>query len=331
MTTYQMSVAVLNNCLFSDSQKKLLKKRFNKVKFYSNTTSEAAAIKHIDSANIVMMDQFIVSITENILKNCKNLEFIILNTTAYDNLNPKLLEKYGVKFVHLKEYATGDVAEVAISMMLELNTRMKLAQDIVIAKSLRIPDYQPELVSDIWPGHPISEYIIRQPLKDQTVGIIGFGRIGSRCAEMCRKLGMKCIAYNRTKKTLPGIDFMSLKDLFRKSDIILITMSYNKHENQGIINKVLIDLAKSSSILISVSHPDLIDLNHLVLRQDKIRGVGLDYLVTPKVRKLIKAWRKKFCLIVTPHLGSQSTQSISNMTSSMIESAIKYAESKNRD
>lgn len=321
------SIVVLNECMFSNAQFEYIKKNFSDAAFYNDTSSEKSAINRIGSRNIVIMDQFVCPFTEKILKACAGIELIIVNTTAYDLLDINLLNKHGVKLVNMRSYATRDVAEVALSMVTALNNRLEIAQKIVKGEKLDFPGYKSsEKVNDIWPGHPIVPFIERKQLKNQTIGIVGLGNIGQSCAEIFNGIGMNVLGFNRSRKSLKGIDMVSLRKLFEKSDIILITIAYKKNENDKIIDSGLLKLAKNGAIFVSMAHPNLIDLSYLCKNPNKFAGIGMDYLVTDAVRKLMTV--RKENIIITPHLGSQSVDAVKNMTEAMIGAAAGFSEGK---
>ena len=121
--------------MFSDKQKEFLKRNFKEVSFYTDTSDELTAIKRIKDKNIVVLDQFIWTPSEELFKKCENIELIVVNTTAYDNIPVNILKKYKIKLANLAQYATQDVAEVAITMMMSLNSNLDLARRIVQDKS----------------------------------------------------------------------------------------------------------------------------------------------------------------------------------------------------
>lgn len=306
------SLAVLNECSFSGTQIQYLKGKFPDSVFYTDTNSEDLAIERITHRNIVILDQFMFSFSEKLLKKCSGLELIIVNTTAHDSIDMDLLKKYKVQLAYLKEYATVDVAEVALSMILQLNNRTQTAQELVTKHR----------VTDIYPNHPLLPTVKRKQLASQTIGIIGIGNIGQRCAKVCTSLGMNVIGFNRTKKDGIKIPLTTLKSLCKLSDIVLITLAYKKGEMDGIISKELLSVMKKGTILVSVSHPKLMDMDYLINNHDKFAGLGFDYLVTDQVRKLMKKREKN--IIITPHLGSQSEEAISKMTNSLIKIAADF-------
>jgi lactate dehydrogenase-like 2-hydroxyacid dehydrogenase len=95
---------------------------------------------------------------------------------------------------------------------------------------------------------------------------------------------------------------------------------------RGFISKKLLDLANKDSILVSISHPDLIDQKYLRKIQSKFKGIGFDYFITDDVKKLRKLRTKN--TIITPHLGSQSTRAYQNMIGTILEAAMDFSKGK---
>lgn len=310
--------------MFSVEQIAFLKKNFKDVEIYNDTTSEDQAIERIKNKNIVIMDQFMFTFGEKLLQAFSRLELIIINTTAYDKIDIHLLNKYKVKLANLRDYATEDVAEIGLGMIMALNSKQEIAQKIVKNENVNITDYKyTESVEDIWPGHPIIPFIQRRQLKNQTIGIVGLGNIGQRTAEKCLALGMKVIGFNRTRKYINGVGLVPLRRLFQEADIIYIALSYDNKTMNKMISEDYLTLARNDTIFVSVSHPNLLDMDYLINNHEKFRGIGMDYLVTDDVERLLK--RRTHNIIVTPHLGSQSEEAYLNMTETIIEAAVSFS------
>jgi len=99
-------------------------------------------------------------------------------------------------------------------------------------------------------------------LNGSTLGIIGFGGIGRRTAQIARAFGMKIFAINRSGTTNEKIDFVgTLSDLnfvLRKSDFILLSIALNK-KTKNLIGKTELEMMKPDAILVNVARGDLID------------------------------------------------------------------------
>lgn len=143
------------------------------------------------------------------------------------------------------------IAEHAVGMMLSL-ARNFLPRHRDLGKG----------IFDQWTKHKL--------LKGSTLGIIGFGGIGRRTAELARAFGMRILAINRTGKSDLYTDFIGtitdLEYVLKNSDFILLSIALNKH-TKNLIGKRELELMKPDAVLINVARGDLIDegalYNHL--------------------------------------------------------------------
>lgn len=99
-------------------------------------------------------------------------------------------------------------------------------------------------------------------LADSALGIVGFGGIGQKTAEIASAFGMKILAINSSGRTDREVDFIGkLSDLDRlltKSDFLLLSIGLNRR-TRGLIGKRELDLMKPDAVLINVARGDLVD------------------------------------------------------------------------
>lgn len=101
-------------------------------------------------------------------------------------------------------------------------------------------------------------------LRNKTLGILGFGGVGSRVAEVAKQFGMKVIAYTRTQKEDPNVDqyAISIAKLISQCDILLITMPLTQ-KTRGLINSDALALF-NGSIIMNVSNGDIINKSDML-------------------------------------------------------------------
>ena len=95
-------------------------------------------------------------------------------------------------------------------------------------------------------------------LRGKTLGIVGLGSIGSAVAELGKGIGMKVIAYNRSKKQMKGVTMVSLNELLKQSDAITL---HTTHEtaNNNMIGKAEIAKMKKGVIVVNTVDRELVD------------------------------------------------------------------------
>ena len=144
-------------------------------------------------------------------------------------------------------------------------------------------------------------------LAGKTMGIIGYGRIGSQVGAIANAMGMKVAAYDNFDFAEPSFSaftrLSSTEELFKVSDVISLNCPLTD-ENKGMINSIAISLMKKETIIINASRGPLINEKDLAdaLNNNRIAGAGLDVLsVEPPLAEnpLLEA---KNC-IITPHIA----------------------------
>jgi D-3-phosphoglycerate dehydrogenase len=114
-------------------------------------------------------------------------------------------------------------------------------------------------------------------LGKQTVGIIGYGRIGRMVVSLLRVFCTKVIVYDKYYVSEGDIQSVSLEHLFKESDKVSLHMP-NSVENHHFINSDNLDLMKKDALLINISRVGLIDEDVLLLALEsgKIGGAAFD-------------------------------------------------------
>lgn len=114
-------------------------------------------------------------------------------------------------------------------------------------------------------------------LHGKTVGVIGTGKIGRIFIDICRGFGMKVIAYDKFPAADSGIDYVSLDEIFNRSDIISLHCPLNE-ETQHIIGFDSLPKLKTGVVIVNTSRGALIDADALLegIKQRKIGAACLD-------------------------------------------------------
>jgi len=146
----------------------------------------------------------------------------------------------------------------------------------------------------------------KEEIKDKTVGIIGYGRIGRQLAQMLHNLGVKIEIFDIKFST------GKLDKLLEISDIISLHITADK-ENKDFINQEKFEKMKEGAIFLNSSRPWLVEMNSLKWALDKkLAGCWFDFKIPLYHKKLIK----------TNHLGG-STKESKKITEMIIAKKIK--------
>jgi len=103
-------------------------------------------------------------------------------------------------------------------------------------------------------------------LRGRTLGVVGYGGIGSVVARLGRAFGMKVLAFTRGKRTAKGVPFKrgrkGLEGLLRESDAIILAVPLTK-STSGMIGTRELSMMKRSAILVNISRGDIVDQSAL--------------------------------------------------------------------
>ena len=232
-----------------------------------------------------------MSFDADVIDQCKNLKYIGIFATGYNNINLEAARDKGIIVCNAPSYSTDAVAQHTFAFILHFMN--KVAQ------------YNQSVHEDRWINsktfsyfpYPISE------VAGKILGIAGYGSIGQKVAEIARAFGMKVIVYTRTKKDVPGIEFVNEEDLFKNSDILTIHCPLTE-ETRNFVNKERIELMKRDAILINTARGPIINEQDLAdaLNNERIAGAGLDVLSREPMREDNPLKSAKNC-VITPHIG----------------------------
>lgn len=159
-----------------------------------------------------------------------------------------------------------------------------------------------------------------------TVGIVGFGRIGQGVARRLSGFGARILAADpflpaeRIREL--GAEPVEVDELFRTADLITL----HAPGGQQLVAGALLDSIRRGAIIVNTARPDLVDEREVAhaLRDGILAGYAADTLDgdTAASASPLLAAELADCVIVTPHLGAQTTQAVDNMGSMSLDDVI---------
>ena len=193
-----------------------------------------------------------------IAKQCTGLKHVVfLGTGARSYMNPDELAELGVSVHLIKGYGDTAVAESAIALM--------WASARVLAQMDR----------EMRAGNWLREDAMQ--LTGKTLGLVGFGGIAAEVARIAKGAGMRVIAWNRSPKQHPGVEFVPLDRLLADSHVVSIHLLLND-ETRGFITREKIAAMRPGVILVNTARGAIVDEAAMIeaLRSGHIRHAGLD-------------------------------------------------------
>ena len=271
---------------------------------YDRTPSDKI-VERIGDAEAVYTNKTPVS--AETIKQCPGLKFIGLLATGYNVVDTAAAKANGVVVSNIPTYGTDAVAQYAIALLLELCHHIGEHSGCVKAGEwTSSPDWC------FW-NYPLIE------LAGKNFGVIGFGRIGQRTAQIAQALGMKVLAYdeypNQDLET-ENCRYVTLDELLSQADVISLHCPLFP-STEGIVNKDTIAKMKDGVMILNTSRGPLIVEEDLKegLNSGKVGGAAVDVVSVEPIHTdnpLLSAKN----MIITPHIAwapKESRQRLMNI------------------
>ena len=246
-------------------------------------------------------------ISENVMKNAKNLSFISRVGVGLDGVDLMAARRRGIKVSYTPEAPAPAVAELTIGLMLSMLRHIHIADA--------------ENHSGHWHRH------FGRRLSEMTIGVIGFGRIGTRVVKHLSGFGQPNILLNDISSS--SFDLSSANaawaeksTIFEKADIITLHVPLTQG-TRNMINREQLSIMKKNSIIINTSRGGIVNEDDLAAALDKgyLAGAAIDvFTQEPYSGPLAKSGR---CLL-TSHMGSMTFDCRSRMEIEATEEAVRF-------
>ena len=228
-------------------------------------TSQEEVVDRISDADAIIINK--VVITEDILNQAPNLKYIGVCATGYNVVDLEACSKRGIVVTNVPAYSTDAVAQHVFSFILYFTNHVALHNEAVHKGGwVKSPDFC------FW-NKPLTE------LAGKTLGIFGYGSIGTRVAKIGEAFGMKVIVNTRTQK--PGMpESVSWKELLSRADYLSLHAPLTP-KTTNIINKDSLALMKPSSVLINTARGGFVIEQELAdaLKAGVIAGYAADVIL----------------------------------------------------
>jgi glycerate dehydrogenase len=255
-------------------------------------TPESQILERCRGAEIVFTNK--TPLRENILEQLPDLKYIGVLATGYNVVDVDYAKKKGILVANVPGYGTASVVQMTFALLLELCQHVQSHSDSVFDGGWAAsPDFC------YW-NHPLVE------LADKNIGIIGFGMIGQKVADVAAAFGMNVIAYSRRQSDQShrkNFRWAGLNELLTDSDVVSIHCPLFP-ETQGMINKESLKLMKKTAFFLNTSRGPLMVDQDLAdaLNAGVIAGAGIDVLSVEPPSENNPLFKAKNCLI-TPHIA----------------------------
>ncbi|MET0969631.1 MAG: NAD(P)-dependent oxidoreductase [Tardiphaga sp.] len=227
------------------------------VKIHRDPDIKPAALPALlDGAEIAIVDH--TTLPTDIAKQCTGLKHVVfLGTGARSYMHIEELAELGIEVHLIRGYGDTAVAECAIALMW--------------AGARGLARMDREMRAGNWLRDEGME------LTGKTLGLLGFGGIAAEAARIALGSGMKVIAWNRSPKSFPGVEFVDLDTLLAQSHVLSVHLLLND-DTRGFLTRARIAQMKPGAILVNTARGAVVDEAAMVdaLRSGRLRHAGLD-------------------------------------------------------
>lgn len=237
-------------------------------------------------------------LTSDILADCTNLKVVGRAGVGVDNVDLDTATKNKILVMNTPLGNLEATAELTIGLMFSLYRHIHLANQ------------------STHDGKWEKAKFMGTELKGKTLGVVGFGNIGQRVAEMASVIGMKIITNSNSASdedlSKLGASKVSTEQLLIDSDIVSLHTKLNEN-TKNMLNKSSIATMKSTAVIINCARGGLINEADLKdsLNNDVIAGAAIDVYEKEPATENVMFGAKN--LLLTPHLGASSKEAQSNV------------------
>lgn len=270
------------------------------VKKYSGALSEAQLLEEIKDIHLLGIRSKTM-ITPKVLEAASRLQAIGCFCIGVNQVNLQSAAQHGIAVFNAPYSNTRSVAELVIGASIMLIRR--------------IPDKNVAAHQGKWMKDAKGSF----ELRGKTLGIIGYGNIGSQVSVLAEGLGMKVLFYDVLTKLPLGnaIACQSIKEVVSQSDVISLHVP-DTEATRNMINKQVIKQLKKNSILINYARGEVVDLDALAeaIKEGDVAGAAIDvFPVEPEKNgdTFSSPLQGLPNVLLTPHIGGSTKEAQENI------------------
>lgn len=281
--------------------------KLGKVTFYPRTPDEKI-IERIGSSEIILINK--VPLTKEILEQCPTLKYIGICATGYNTVDIKAAKELGIAVTNVPAYSTNAVAQQVFAFILSFTNK--------------IAEHSASVFHKEWTTSPNFCYWISPltELSGKTLGIFGYGEIGTKVAEIGKAFGMNILCTTRTPSKIPTdsnimpVDFTTL---LQHSDFLSLHTPLTE-ATEELFNENTLSQMKKTAILINTARGKLVNEEDLLnaLTQGIIAGYAADVVSEEPMKKNNPLLKAPHCLL-TPHIAWAALETRQRLMDKVVE------------
>ncbi|MBI2986512.1 MAG: D-2-hydroxyacid dehydrogenase [Deltaproteobacteria bacterium] len=287
-------------------------------------TAPAKVPRRLEGCQVAILNKVVLDRSVLDSPAVKDLKLIAVAATGTDNVDLEAARARGIRVCNVPGYAAQSVAQFTMALILELATHAGGCGELV-----RGGAWEKSPMYTLF-GFPSFE------LCGKYLGIVGYGNIGQKVAEMARGFGMEVLIAGRPGFPAPiPPGRLALDDVLTKADIVSLHCPLTP-QTTNLIDSRALALMKPGAFLVNTARGALIDTDALIraLREKRLAGAAMDVLTQeppPANHPLIKAAKELDNLLVTPHCAWAAREARQRLMNEVIENIKAFIKGRKRN
>ena len=302
-----------------------LKEKFSKYGEYIEyeDTDSSEIDERIKDVDVVITTR--IKLGKKQFEKAEKLKLILVTATGFNHIDVKSANEFGIKVANVSGYSTNSVAQLAITFLLnELTPVNRYYEEVKNGKwmDITVPDYQKYPIDDV---------------NGKILGIVGFGNIGKRVAQVAEILGMEVLVAKNTEKDnaktgsvieKDGFLRYDLDEVLEKCDILTLHVPLTD-STRNLINLEKMKKMKKSAVILNLARGPVINQEDLyfALKNKIIKSAAVDVTSVEPIEKNSKLFELDNILI-TPHIAWKSEKSMIKLMDDVEENLKLFLEGR---
>ena len=279
---------------------------------------EAEVLAKIRDAEVIVVNM--VRFDASLIAQLTKCELLIRHGIGYDNVDVEACTRAGISFAYQPDYCKEDVAEHAIALIFACARKLFPGRRVLEASSAK----------GQW---DFGGLLPLRRMDGKTLGIVGFGRIGSRVYRKLRHFGMKIIAHDpyltaEQRAQFPEVRFVDKQTLFATADYVTIHTPLNPG-TRHLVDAATLAWMKPTAYLVNTARGPMVDAAALAqaCRDGRIAGAAIDVfdVEPPPLNHPLFGLGN---VILTPHIGWASEEAGWEIRKSIMSDVLGHAQGR---
>ncbi len=275
-------------------------------------TGSADVAARLRGATIAITNKVVISAAD--IAQLPGLKMIAISATGTNNVDLDACRARGIVVSNIRNYSLVSVPEHVFTLMLALRRQLRAyAADVDAGRWQQSNRF---CLLD----HPIAD------LAGSRLGIVGYGALGRKVAQIGRAFGMQVCVTSRSPANDPGVTELPLDALLRTSDVVSLHLPLDEH-TRNMIGAAELASMKRSALLINTARGGLVDEAALAqaLKDGVIGGAGFDVLTREPPEPGNPLLQPLPNFILTPHVAWASAGAMQTLADMLVDNIEAFA------